>query len=207
MTPHSSYVWHHLHYRWHNMHSITPNHSIYDVTSTSGMTKHPSHPLYLCHHNLPTDITPTLLWHHTNYICDIICTLNNITFTPYVITLVYFWHCNLYICNHIQYEGWHTHYTCDITSTNLCLHTLFINKLTPTLCMTSHSAYVWRLLHYTRHHILTLWHLTTVFKTSHPLYVTSYPLYLCPHIHCIDDVTPNVLMRSHPLYMATSYAF
>ena len=49
MTPHSAYVWHHLHYRWRHIHSITPNHSIYDVTSTSGMTSHPlyqtSHPL------------------------------------------------------------------------------------------------------------------------------------------------------------------
>ena len=37
--------------------------NIYYVTSTSGMTSHPLyhvlHPLYLCHHNLSTDITPT----------------------------------------------------------------------------------------------------------------------------------------------------
>ena len=45
MTPHSAYIWHLLHYRWHHIHSITPNHSIYDVTSTSGMTSHPSYPL------------------------------------------------------------------------------------------------------------------------------------------------------------------
>ena len=25
------------------------------------------------------------------------------------------------------------------------------------------------------------------------------------HIHCIDDITPTVFMRSHPLYMTTSY--
>ena len=36
MTRHSTYVWHPLHCRWQCTHSITPNHSIYDITSTSG---------------------------------------------------------------------------------------------------------------------------------------------------------------------------
>ena len=51
-------------------HSIKQNHSIYDVTYTSGMTSHPLyqtlHPLHLCHQNLSTDITPTFEWHHTH---------------------------------------------------------------------------------------------------------------------------------------------
>ena len=42
-TPHSEYVWHHLHYKRRHIHSITPSHNLYDFTSTSGMT---SHPLY-----------------------------------------------------------------------------------------------------------------------------------------------------------------
>ena len=86
LIPHSAYVWHHLHYRWYHIHSITQNHSIYDVTSTSVMISHPpnqtSHPLYLCHHNLSTDIIPTFVWHHTHYMCDIRCTLYNIISTP-----------------------------------------------------------------------------------------------------------------------------
>ena len=206
MTPHSAYVWHFLHYRWHHIHSITPNHSIYDVNSTSGMTSHPSHPLYLCHHNLSTDIAPTLVWHHTHSMCDIICILYNIISTPYVITLLYFCYQNLYILKHIQYVGQHIHYTCEITASNLCHHTHFIDHITPIIYMTSHSAYVWHLLHYPRHHILTLWHQTTVFVTSHPLYLPSYPLYLCHHIHCIGDIIPTVFMWSHGLYMTTSYA-
>ena len=147
MTPHSEYVWHHLHCRWHHIHSITPNHSIYDIISTSGMTSHPlyqtSPPLYRCHHNLSTDITPNCVWHNALLICDIICTTYNITCTPYVIILLYLWHQNLYIWNHIQYVGQHVHYTCDITATNLCHHTHCIDIITPTLCMTSHSLYVW----------------------------------------------------------------
>ena len=43
--------------------------------------------------------------------------------------------------------------------------------------------------------------------TSHPLYLTWYPLYLCNHIHCIVDITPIQFLRSHPLYMTTSYPF
>ena len=43
--------------------------------------------------------------------------------------------------------------------------------------------------------------------TSHPLYLTWYPLYLCHHIHCIDDITATQFLRSHPLYMMTSYPF
>ena len=41
--------------------------------------------------------------------------------------------------------------------------------------------------------------------TSHPLYLTSYRRYFCHHIHCIDAITPTLFMRSHPLYMSTSY--
>ena len=71
--------------------------------------------------------------------------------------------------------------------------------------MTSHSDNVWNPLHYTRLHILNLWHEATIFMTSHPLCLTSYPLYKCNHIHCIDDITPTEFLRSHPLYMTTSY--
>ena len=56
----------------------------------------------------------------------------------------------------------HNHY--------LCHHTHCIDNITPTLFMTSHSAYVWHCLHYTRHHSLTFWPQATILRTSHPLY-------------------------------------
>ena len=93
ITQHWAYVWHHLHYRRRHIHSITPSQSLYDFTSTSGMTSHtlypPSHQLYLCHHNLSTHNTSTFVWHDTHYICDIISTIYNIISTAYVITLFY----------------------------------------------------------------------------------------------------------------------
>ena len=87
----------------------------------------------------------------------------------------------------------------------MCPHTHCIDNITPTLCMTSHSPYVWHRLHYTRHHILTLWTQTTVFMSSHQLYLTLCPLYLCHHIHCINDITQTWFLRSHLLQFTTSY--
>ena len=210
ITPHSAYVWHNLHYRIHHIHSITPSHNLYDFTSTSGMTSHPlyqtSHQLYLCHHNLSNDITPTFVWHHTHYICDIIRTIYNIISTSYVIPIFYLGQHNLDIWNHIQNAVQNIHYPCDITVTSLCHHTQCIESITPTLCMTSHSAQVKHLMHYRRHYILTLWNQSTIFMTSHPLYSTLYRCYFCHHIHSVDDITPNLFMRSRPLYMSTSYS-
>ena len=90
-------------------------------------------------------------------------------------------------------------------SHSLCPHTHCIDSITPTHWMTSHSPYVLHHVPYTRHHILTLWPQTTMFMSSHPLYWTSCPLYLCHHLHCIDDITPTVSLRSHLLYVTTSY--
>ena len=83
----------------------------------------------------------------------------------------------------------------------LCPHTQSIDNITPTLCMTSHSPYVWHCLPYTRHHILTLWPQSTVFMSSHTLYLTSCPLYLCHNTHSFDDITPFIGMTAHPLYV------
>ena len=105
ITPRSAYVWHHLRYRRRHIRSITPSHNLYDFTSTSVMTSHPlyhtSHQLYLCHHNLCTDITPTFVWHHTHCMCDIFCTIYNMVSTAYVITLLYLWQHKLDIWNDI----------------------------------------------------------------------------------------------------------
>ena len=116
-------LWLHIHFR-------LSSHPLYQK----------SHQLYLCHHTLSNDITPTCVRHHTHYICDIICTINNIISTSYVIPLFYLWQHNIDLWNHIQYAVQNIHYPCDITVTSLCHHTHSIESITPTLCMTSHSA-------------------------------------------------------------------
>ena len=144
ITPHSAYVWHHLHNRGGHNNSINPSFNRYGFTSTSGMTSptlyQTSHHQYLCHHNLSTDITPTFVWHHTHSMCDIMCTIYNITSNPYVITLLSLWQHNLDIWNHIQYAVTIIGYPCDLTVNSLCHHTHYIESIPPTLCMTSHSA-------------------------------------------------------------------
>ena len=144
IIPNTAYVWHHLCSRRRYIRSNTPSHNLYDFTSTSGMTSHPlyqtSHQLYLCHHNLFTDITTTFVWHHTHYMCDIICTIYNIISTAYVITLLYLWQHNLDIWNHIQYAVQNIHHPSDITVISLCHHTHSIENISPPLCMTIHSA-------------------------------------------------------------------
>ena len=124
-----SYISYLVDYTWQHIHCIsviTPDyqsynpHCMYDNTGTICM-------------NVSTDITPTFVWHHTHYMCDIICTLYNTILTPYVITLLYLWYHSLYIWNHIQYVGPHIHYTCDITATNWCHNSHSIDNIRHTL--------------------------------------------------------------------------
>ena len=84
----------------------------------------------------------------------------------------------------------------------LCPHTQSIDNITPTLCMTSHSPYLWHRLPYTRHHILTLWPQTTMSMSSHPLYLTwcplcvdvpSHPLYWWYHTKCNSEITSAIV--------------
>ena len=37
--------------------------------------------------------------------------------------------------------------------------------------------------------------------TIHPRYLTSLSQYLCNHTHLIDDITPYVCMKAHPLHV------
>ena len=144
ITPHLAYVWHHLCYSRCHIHSIAPSANLYDFKSTSGMTSHllyqTMHQLYLCYHNLSKVITPTFACYHTHYMCDIVCTIYNIICNSYVITLLYLWQHKLDIWNHIQYAVQNIHYPCDITITSLCHQTHSTESISPTLCMTSHSA-------------------------------------------------------------------
>ena len=93
----------------------------------------------------------------------------------------------------------HSHY--------LCHHTHCIDKITPTLFMTSLSPYVWHRLHYTRHHILTFWPQNTILRTSHllydkscPLSVSSHQLYRCYHSQYMYDINSSIWETIYPLY-------
>ena len=190
------YLWCHIHFR----HDITP--PVSDIASTASLS---SKPLHWYHTHFWMTSHPPSLWHHMHFIehhIQSLCHHSTALMTSQP----------LYMKQHPVCRATYTMYmkqhpVCRATyplymrhhSLYLCPHTQSIDNITPTLCMTSHSPYVWHCLPYTRYHILTVWHQTTVFMSSHKLYLTSCPLYLCDHIHCIDDITPAVFQRSLPL--------
>ena len=146
IRPHTAYVWDHLCYRRRHIRSITPSQNLYDFTSTSGMTSHnlyqKSQQLYHCHHNLSTEITPS--FYFITPTISVTSYALYITLYPLLMSSNY----STYDTTNLTYETTSTlnyavqniHYPCDITVTNLCHHTHCIENLTPTLCMTSHSA-------------------------------------------------------------------
>ena len=214
-------------YKTSHPHFMTSNHRFYDITPTIfdiiSTVSVSSHPLYWWYHiNCIFEITFTIIhriisivydmtvslsvsshplvwWYHNLCVYDIKATICTTSYTLYKWSHPYFM-----ILHPIIYD-----ITCTVFMTSLplylTLHPLYlcqdqcISYATLTLCMTSHTPYVWHRLHYTRYHILTLGPKTTVFMSSHPLYLTSCPLYLCHHIHCIDDITSTVFLRSHSL--------
>ena len=173
MMQHSAYVWHPLHCRWQCSHSVTPttlfmmSHPL-KAWKHSPCVRHRTHCIYvirpspLTSHTLVCDITPTfcvtlyelyitthgilMSSHYSTY--DITAAIYETTSSMRATYTLNLWH-------HSPYLGHHTH---------------SIDNITSTLFMTSHSPYVWHRLHYKRHHILTFWPQTTIFRTSHPLY-------------------------------------
>ena len=125
-------------------------HCIYIITS-SALTSHP----LLC------DITPTFcvtsyelyITSHPILLSSHYCTYD-ITTSIYETTSSMRATYTLNMWHHSQY---------------LCHHTHCIDNITPTLFMISHSPYVWHRLNCTRHHSLTFWPQTTIWRTSHPL--------------------------------------
>ena len=138
LLPHSAYVWYNLHYIWYHINSITTNHGIYYVTSTSGMTSQPLyqtlHQLYLFHRNVSTAVTPTILWQHTDYTCDIICTIYDIISTEFMTSdLLYMRSHPQFITSHPLYLWHHSHYIGNIMTT-ISVNTYQIYLTWNTLC-------------------------------------------------------------------------
>ena len=82
------------------------------------------------------------------------------------------------------YMRHHSHY--------LCSHTHCIDNITPTLCMTSHSPYVW--------HLCTIQDNTTSLYDLKPQFLCHHTHYIWHRVHCICVITSTLLMISHQLY-------
>ena len=179
------YLWYHIHFR----HDITPPHSY--ITPTISLS---SQPLHLYHTHIWMTSHPASLWHHMHCIehhiqslchhSTVLMTSQPLCMKPHPVRRA----------TYTLYMRHHSHY--------LCPHTQNIDNITPTLCMTSHSPYELHRLPYTRHYMLTLWPQTTVFFSSHPLYLTScplcedassHPLYWWYHTNSISEITSAII--------------
>ena len=188
-------------------------HCMYDNTATIcmtsyelHMTSHPlfiislhamtSHPLYSCHHtqdichriqyswtiSYSLLIIPHLLyvWHETHYMYDITGILYDITITLYDITVLYSWR--------------HIHSIHDSTPT------LYDNI--HSMLATSQPLYLWQDTSYVYDIIVSIHDISHgVWMTIQTRYPTSHSQCLCNHTHLIDDITPYVCMKTHPLHI------
>ena len=120
-----------------------------------------------------------------------------------------------------QYLWYHIHFRNDITppvldiAPTVSFSSQHLHWYHTQFWMTSHPPSVWHHIHYIDHHIQSLCHLTTVLMTSQPLYMKPHPVcratyklymryhshYLCPHTHCIDNITPTLCMTSNSPYV------
>ena len=134
---------------------------------------------------------------------------------------LYVWHHMHYIWHHIHYLWHHTTLFMMSSPLNLtwhplyqtsrplylCNHTHSTNDITATLCMTSHTVYMWHPIHYICDIISTMYDNTTlcvvdttlgICVTSFALHMIQHPLYLSKlqylwcHIHFRHDITPTV---------------
>ena len=232
ITPHSSYVWHHLRYRRRHIYSITPSHSLYDFISTSGMTSQPlyqiSHQLCLCHPTSPL-ISHPLLDDITPIISVTLYTLYITSFPMFISS-----HYCTYDSKSLTYETTSSMqfkiYTIPVTSQSL------VSVITPNVLKVSHPNFVW---HHTLqrysifctteditsslyeinppflwHHTHYIWHCinaisvttSTLLMISHQIYLWDLILYICwHHIHCIQKLI-HYIVPSQPLYLCLTHA-
>ena len=177
------------------------------------------HSVYLWHYTQCTNFMkrrecmssyPLYVWHHMHYVWHHFHSL---------------WHDNtlfmtsspLYLTSHYRWQVYLILYPLY-----LCNHTHSINDITITLCLISHTVYMWHPIHFIYDIISTMYENTTLCvvdttlgicvtsfalqMTSHPLYHTK-PQYLWCDIHfrhditpMISDITPTVSLSSQPLH-------
>ena len=218
---HTTIVYLHSHYAWHYtqcIFDITHNvpilwkevnvchHSLYmydTICTTYGITStlyditpcYDIHTLYSCHNTQDTCHCIHICWAltysvyniaHLQYVfsqtdnmCDIIWILCDITTALYDITRLYLWY--------------HIHTIHDITPS--------VYDMTYTLLLTSQPPLLWQDNYYVFDIILSVYDISNgEWMTPQLLYLTWYTLYLLNQTQLIDDNTPYVRMKSHPLH-------
>ena len=215
------------------------NDSIYDIKHRMFMTYSldmASHtvlwPHNQCVHSQSLCLTlhSVYFWHYTqctNFMTGSVC---KSSLTLYVWHLMYYkWHHIHSLLHHISLfmtssPLYLTSHPLYLTSCKLylCIHTHTLNDITASICMISHTVYIWHPIHYIYDIISTMYDNKTlcVFHTTLGICVTSFalqmishplkhnkPQYLWFHIHfrheiapTESDIIPTVSLSSQPLH-------
>ena len=112
----AQYLRFHIHFR----HDISP--TVSDIARTVSFS---SKTLHWYHTHFCMTSYPLFMWHHMHSIEHHIISLCHHT--------TVLWDHSLYIWNHIQYVGTNIHYTFDITASNQCHHSRYIDNITHNL--------------------------------------------------------------------------
>ena len=172
------------------------------------------HPPYLCHHNDSIDgLRPTLcMTSHPLYVCQLMHSTQRHIHSLWLHTIVIITCHPLHSWHHTPYIWHHTHGSTNIisatwptisnsTSTVSVSSPQGINYTTPTLCMMSHTLYVWHHIQYACYDNC-LWHYTPLCITSHPVYIWHHIQYVCYH-HTAFMTTQRLHLTSHPPYLTS----
>ena len=171
-----------------------PSHPLYLTTSTVSVSSNPgyqlhfTHSLYVITHymydiifSMPDitwtlyDITPINVWHHSQYIYDIICNI-------YDITHIVSWKQSDYTWNLTHCIWHHSHCICMVKPT--------LSMPSQQLWKSSHLAHVWHHTPPTSHQVQTLWLQSSVFRTSQTLHSWHQISYIRHHILSLWHLIP-----------------
>ena len=151
-------------------------------------------------HPLSVWLYTLYVWHHIQYAWHHMNTLWHHTCIGMTSHPVYLWHHIQYIFQYIWYHPYcfmkKSDYTSHLTH---CIwhHRHCICVVTPALSMPSQKlwkssnwAQVWHHTHPTSHQIQTLWHQSSVFRTSQALHSWHQISYIWHHIHGLWHLIP-----------------
>ena len=155
-------------------------------------------------------------WHHSHYIWHCIHCICVITSTVLMISH------KLYFLDYFCYNSRHHIHCIGHDSHWLWHNTHSFDDIRTFLCMTSHPLYVQYHITYIRHHVHILWDHTTLYMTSHALFlditpsisdttsilsVSSWPVHQLFHTTSPYDITHTLCMKSQSVCMTSHEHF
>ena len=207
-TLHPLYSWHHTHDNTKVISAISP--SISDTTSTVSVSSNTVYQLCyttLCMtlHTICMTSHSVCMTSHENFMTshpyryDITSSIYMTLYPIYMISLLLF-HENKVTTWHLTHCIWH-HNLC------ICVVTPALSMPSQQLWNSSHLAHVWHHTPPTSHQIQTLWHQSSVFRTSQTLHSWYQISYIWHHVHGLWHLIPYMWQHRHYIGKITPTMF